>query len=138
MPSMHVALATLYYLMARKLDRRLGAFFLVFLVIIMIGSVHLAYHYAVQDPKEPNPIEPGNRLKASVLTSLLADADIFIFNMGLHHHSDVSFQTRQTQQLTSHLESYHLFLLCTQIPTQLRWGGDKNVRFGNLTTGKIY
>lgn len=47
MPSMHVALAMLYYLMARQIDRRLGYAFLAFLVAIMIGSVHLAYHYAV-------------------------------------------------------------------------------------------
>ena len=47
MPSMHVALATLYFLMARKIDRRLALFFLAFLIMIMLGSVHLAYHYAV-------------------------------------------------------------------------------------------
>ena len=47
MPSMHVALATLYFMMARKIDRRLALFFLAFLIMIMLGSVHLAYHYAV-------------------------------------------------------------------------------------------
>ena len=47
MPSMHVALAMLYFLMARQINRWLGWAFFAFLVIIMIGSVHLAYHYAV-------------------------------------------------------------------------------------------
>ena len=47
MPSMHVALAMLYFLMARHISRWLSWAFLAFLVIIMIGSVHLAYHYAV-------------------------------------------------------------------------------------------
>lgn len=47
MPSMHVALAMLYFLMAREIDRRLGWAFLAFLIVIMLGSVHLAYHYAV-------------------------------------------------------------------------------------------
>lgn len=47
MPSMHVALAFLFYLAVRQVSRALGRAFLVFLLIIMIGSVHLAYHYAV-------------------------------------------------------------------------------------------
>ena len=47
MPSMHVALAMLYFLMARQINLWLGWAFFAFLVIIMIGSVHLAYHYAV-------------------------------------------------------------------------------------------
>lgn len=47
MPSMHVALAFLFYLAIRKVSPSLGRFFLLFLVLIMIGSVHLAYHYAV-------------------------------------------------------------------------------------------
>lgn len=47
MPSMHVALAMLYFLMARQINRWLGWAFFAFLVVIMIGSVHLAYHYAV-------------------------------------------------------------------------------------------
>lgn len=47
MPSMHVALAFLFYLAIRRVSRKLGMFFLGFFVIIMIGSVHLAYHYAV-------------------------------------------------------------------------------------------
>lgn len=47
MPSMHVSIATLMFLATRKISRPIGVFFGVFLVVIMIGSVHLAYHYAV-------------------------------------------------------------------------------------------
>lgn len=47
MPSMHVALAFLFFLAIRKVNRTLGLLFFAFLVIIMVGSVHLAYHYAV-------------------------------------------------------------------------------------------
>ncbi|WOF43826.1 phosphatase PAP2 family protein [Sphingopyxis indica] len=47
MPSMHVALAFLFFLAVRQISHRLGLCFLVFLLIIMIGSVHLAYHYAI-------------------------------------------------------------------------------------------
>lgn len=47
MPSMHVALCVLYFLAMNQIDKRLGLIFLAFLILIMIGSVHLAYHYAV-------------------------------------------------------------------------------------------
>jgi len=47
MPSMHVALCMLYFLFAWELDKRLGWAFLAFMIFIMVGSVHLAYHYAV-------------------------------------------------------------------------------------------
>ncbi|MEM7689357.1 MAG: phosphatase PAP2 family protein [Pseudomonadota bacterium] len=47
MPSMHVALAALYAFAMWDLDKRLGVVFTVYLVLIMLGSVHLAYHYAV-------------------------------------------------------------------------------------------
>jgi len=47
MPSMHVALAWLYVLAMWRIDRRLGIGFAVFFVGIMLSSVHLAYHYAV-------------------------------------------------------------------------------------------
>lgn len=47
MPSMHVAMAMLFWLAARRIspaaDRTFGAFF----AVIWIASVHLAYHYAV-------------------------------------------------------------------------------------------
>ncbi|QUL39128.1 phosphatase PAP2 family protein [Erythrobacter sp. JK5] len=47
MPSMHCAIAFLYWLAMRRISPRLGVFFGVFFVITWIGSVHLAYHYAV-------------------------------------------------------------------------------------------
>jgi hypothetical protein len=47
MPSLHVGLACLFWLSIRQHNRRLGRAFLVFLLIILLGSVHLAYHYAV-------------------------------------------------------------------------------------------
>ena len=47
MPSMHVALCALYIFATWPIDRRLGIAFSVFALIIAIGSVHLAYHYAV-------------------------------------------------------------------------------------------
>ena len=47
MPSMHVALAWLYVLVTWRIDRRLGYVFAAFFVAILLSSVHLAYHYAV-------------------------------------------------------------------------------------------
>lgn len=47
MPSMHVSLAFFYYLVMRGIDRRLGWMFGAFCALIFLGSVHLAYHYAV-------------------------------------------------------------------------------------------
>lgn len=47
MPSMHVAMAFLYYLAMRHVSKAAGRFYLAFCVLILIGSVHLAYHYAV-------------------------------------------------------------------------------------------
>lgn len=47
MPSMHVALATLFWLAIRQAVPKLGWLFFSFLVVTFIGSIHLAYHYAV-------------------------------------------------------------------------------------------
>ncbi|WFL77483.1 phosphatase PAP2 family protein [Altererythrobacter arenosus] len=47
MPSMHVAICALYWLAARKVSPGLGRAFFVFMIVIWIGSVHTAYHYAV-------------------------------------------------------------------------------------------
>jgi len=47
MPSMHVAMAQLTWLGMRQVSRTAGRWFFAFFVVIWIGSVHLAYHYAV-------------------------------------------------------------------------------------------
>lgn len=47
MPSMHVAMAFLFWLGIRQVSRAAGRIFFAFFVAIWIGSVHLAYHYAV-------------------------------------------------------------------------------------------
>ena len=47
MPSMHVAIAFLFWLAVRRVHSGWGKFFGVFFVITWISSVHLAYHYAV-------------------------------------------------------------------------------------------
>ena len=47
MPSMHVSLAFLFFLAMRHVSRVAAWLSGIFCVIILIGSVHLAYHYAV-------------------------------------------------------------------------------------------
>ena len=47
MPSMHVAMAFLFWLGVRPISRFLSAFFFAFFAITWLSSVHLAYHYAV-------------------------------------------------------------------------------------------
>ena len=47
MPSMHVSLAFLFFLAMRTVSWVAGIGFGFFALIILIGSVHLAYHYAV-------------------------------------------------------------------------------------------
>ena len=47
MPSMHVAIAFLYWLAVRRVHSGWGKFFGLFFAVIWISSVHLAYHYAV-------------------------------------------------------------------------------------------
>ena len=47
MPSMHCAIAFLYWIAVRRISARWGAFFGVFFFITWVSSVHLAYHYAV-------------------------------------------------------------------------------------------
>jgi hypothetical protein len=46
MPSMHVAMATLFAIAAFRFSRTLGWIFAAYAVIIWIGSVHLGWHYA--------------------------------------------------------------------------------------------
>lgn len=47
MPSMHIAMAFLFALAVRHLSRWAGYAFFAFLAVIMVGAVHLGYHYAV-------------------------------------------------------------------------------------------
>jgi len=47
MPSLHVAIAMSVVLLARQIDRRLAIASTIFTVLIMIGSVHLGWHYAI-------------------------------------------------------------------------------------------
>ncbi|HRW29748.1 MAG: phosphatase PAP2 family protein [Alphaproteobacteria bacterium] len=47
MPSMHLAIASLLYFTARELNRKAGYIFLVYLILIEIGSIHLGWHYAI-------------------------------------------------------------------------------------------
>ena len=47
MPSMHVSATVLFALLAWRVDRRLGIAFTAFSAVILIGSVHLAWHYAI-------------------------------------------------------------------------------------------
>ena len=47
MPSMHNATSTLFMLAAYRIHKNFGHVMLAFLICIIIGSVHLAWHYAV-------------------------------------------------------------------------------------------
>jgi hypothetical protein len=47
MPSMHVSATVLFALLARRVHPWLGYLFAAFALIILIGSVHLAWHYAI-------------------------------------------------------------------------------------------
>ena len=47
MPSMHVSATVLFALLAWRVRRWLGAAFGAFALVILVGSVHLAWHYAI-------------------------------------------------------------------------------------------
>jgi hypothetical protein len=47
MPSMHVAIASLFAILGWRHSRALGIALTLFLLLILIGSIHLGYHYAV-------------------------------------------------------------------------------------------
>lgn len=47
MPSMHIAMTTLFAIVGWKTNRFLGIAYTVFAVFIQLGSVHLAWHYAI-------------------------------------------------------------------------------------------
>lgn len=46
-PSLHLAMSTLFFLAAHRFNRVLGRVMLGYLVMTMLGSVHLGWHYAV-------------------------------------------------------------------------------------------
>jgi hypothetical protein len=46
-PSLHLCITTLIFLLCREIDRRLAWLSGAYVVIILIGSVHLAWHYAL-------------------------------------------------------------------------------------------
>ncbi len=47
MPSMHIAMSFLFFLVGRATAPWIGRAFLFYLVVMLIGSVHLGWHYAV-------------------------------------------------------------------------------------------
>jgi hypothetical protein len=47
MPSIHVAMPVVFTLVGRRFHKGLGAFFLVYGILVFIGSIHLGWHYAV-------------------------------------------------------------------------------------------
>lgn len=46
-PSMHVGSAVLFALAFRRVSRMMGVVFTIYAVVILVGSVHLGWHYAV-------------------------------------------------------------------------------------------
>lgn len=47
MPSMHVATSFLFYLLTSNINKWIGYFFGAYCLLIFIGSIHLAWHYAI-------------------------------------------------------------------------------------------
>lgn len=47
MPSMHIAMSTLFAIVGWKANRTLGIIYTVFAAIMLVSSVHLAWHYAI-------------------------------------------------------------------------------------------
>jgi hypothetical protein len=47
MPSLHVAIAALNAIVLYKFSKAAGVFGLLYLAVILVGSVHLGWHYAI-------------------------------------------------------------------------------------------
>lgn len=69
MPSMHVAVACLFWLAMRRAAPRAARWFGLFLVLIWLGSVHLAYHYAVDGLVSVVAVAMLWRLSAAVVAA---------------------------------------------------------------------
>lgn len=69
MPSMHVAMAFLFWLAMRRISRLHGNVFLGFFFVTWIGSVHLAYHYAVDGIVAVIAVWAIWRISGTLLTS---------------------------------------------------------------------
>ncbi len=69
MPSMHVAIACLFWVAMRHAAPRAARWFGLFLVLIWLGSVHLAYHYAVDGLVSVIAVAMLWRLSAFVLAA---------------------------------------------------------------------
>jgi len=47
MPSMHISMAWLLFLFSRQVHRIIGWVMLVYVLLLVVGSVHLGWHYSV-------------------------------------------------------------------------------------------
>jgi len=47
MPSMHISMAWLLFLFSRQVHRIIGWVMLAYTLLLMVGSVHLGWHYSV-------------------------------------------------------------------------------------------
>jgi len=69
MPSMHCAIAFLYWIAVRRISPKWGAFFGVFFFITWISSVHLAYHYAVDGLVSLVAVAPIWKLSQAIIAA---------------------------------------------------------------------
>ena len=66
-PSMHIAVAVLNAILGWHLSRTAGWLLTIFAVLIMIGSVHLGWHYAVDDYASVLTIPPLWKLSGIIV-----------------------------------------------------------------------